>query len=252
MAPVVAIRGGATATTYDTVPTLLGTSDAAPGTTVTVTIGGQTMTSLVQADGTWNATPNSVGVGAWTVGAAAADPAGNVGSATQSLTIAGDAPSGPGATGQTDTPAPSVAPFVMPTSTPAPPGKAKSPTGGGGSIGAAARTTVAGSGSQKVKGTSLSIRTKVHAPAGGRITATARGTVKIKGIKKALKLTTATAKVASGRSATLTLRLKPKSAFRRIRTAVRRRAKVTATITVRIVDAAGNARIVKRTVRLTK
>lgn len=58
---------------------------------------------------------------------------------------------------------------------------------------------------------------------------------------------------------TLTLKLKPKgtrragkAAFKKIKTAVGRGRKVTATITVEIVDAAGHARIVKRTVRLTK
>ena len=39
VSPVVAIDGGATATTNDATPTITGTSDAAPGTTVTVTIG---------------------------------------------------------------------------------------------------------------------------------------------------------------------------------------------------------------------
>ena len=58
VSPVVAISGGATATTSDLDPTITGTSDAAPGTTVTVSIAGQTMTTLLQANGTWNATPN--------------------------------------------------------------------------------------------------------------------------------------------------------------------------------------------------
>ena len=59
VSPIVAITGGATATTNDVTPTIAGTSDAAPGTTVTVSIAGQTMTTLLQANGTWNATPTS-------------------------------------------------------------------------------------------------------------------------------------------------------------------------------------------------
>ena len=61
VAPLVAITGGATARTSDLDPTIAGTSDAAPGTTVTASIAGQTMTTLVQADGTWNATTSFAG-----------------------------------------------------------------------------------------------------------------------------------------------------------------------------------------------
>lgn len=223
VSPVVAITGGATATTNDLDPTIVGTSDAAPGTTVTVSIAGRTMTTLLQANGTWNATPTLVGEGTWPVVASAPDPAGNVGSARQTLTIATDAPT-PGA---------------------------------GGPINAVAKTTVARDGSQKVKGSSLSIGTKVTAPAEGPVVATASGTVKIKGVKKAIKLTSATATVAAGQS--VTLKLKPKgadkaasAAFKKIKTAAKKGKKVTATITVKIVDAAGNTRYVKRMVKLTK
>lgn len=87
LSPVVAITGGATARTNDLSPTIAGTSDAAPGTTVTVSIAGQTMTTLLQANGTWNATPTVVGKGTWAVVASAPDPAGNVGSASQTLTM---------------------------------------------------------------------------------------------------------------------------------------------------------------------
>jgi hypothetical protein len=103
VSPFVAITGGATATTNDLSPTIHGTSDAAPGTTVTVSIAGQTMTTLVQADGGWNTTPTSVGEGTWPVDASVPDPAGNVGRARQVLTIVADAPAGTGtgATGAT-------------------------------------------------------------------------------------------------------------------------------------------------------
>ena len=57
VAPGVSITGGATASTTDSGPTITGTSNAAPGTIITVTIAGQTMTTLLQADGTWNVTP---------------------------------------------------------------------------------------------------------------------------------------------------------------------------------------------------
>lgn len=92
VSPVVAITGGATATTRDVTPTIAGTSSAAPGTTVTVSIAGQTMTTLLQANGSWNATPTTVGEGHWPVVASAPDPAGNVGSASQTLTVVGEAP----------------------------------------------------------------------------------------------------------------------------------------------------------------
>jgi hypothetical protein len=100
VSPFVAITGGATSTTNNLDPTIAGTTDAAPGSTVTVSIAGQTMTTLVQANGTWNATPAPVGEGTWLVVASVPDPAGNVGSARQVLTIATRAPSGSGAAGQ--------------------------------------------------------------------------------------------------------------------------------------------------------
>jgi hypothetical protein len=100
VAPDITIAGGATATTNNVDPTIAGTSNAAPGTTVTVSIGGQTMTTLLQTNGTWNVTPNSaVGNGSWTVLASDADPAGNVGSAKQHLTIAKAGTSGTGSGG---------------------------------------------------------------------------------------------------------------------------------------------------------
>jgi Ice-binding-like/Bacterial Ig-like domain len=88
VSPFVAITGGATATASSLSPTIAGTSDAAPGTIVTVSIAGQTLTTLVQANGTWNATAFPVHEGTWLVVASAADPAGNVGTARQTLTVA--------------------------------------------------------------------------------------------------------------------------------------------------------------------
>jgi hypothetical protein len=100
VAPLIAINGGATATTTDGDPTISGSADAAPGTTVTVSIGGQTMTTLLQANGTWNATPTLVGLGTWPVVASVSDPAGNAGRATQSLRITTPAPIPAGPTGK--------------------------------------------------------------------------------------------------------------------------------------------------------
>jgi RNA 3'-terminal phosphate cyclase len=127
---------------------------------------------------------------------------------------------------------------------------------GGGLINAVATTTVARVGSQKVKGSSLSIATKVTAPAAGRVVANASGTVKIKGVRTAIKLTSATATIAPGQSATLTLKPQgakktAETAVKKIKNAVKRGQRVIATITIKIVDAAGNTRDVMRTVKLT-
>lgn len=105
VSPFVAIAGGASTTSSNADPTIMGSSNAAPGTTVTVSIAGQTMTTLLQSNGSWNATPTTVGKGTWLVVASVPDPAGNVGSASQILTIRLPASSGgtgsTGATGST-------------------------------------------------------------------------------------------------------------------------------------------------------
>jgi hypothetical protein len=271
IAPRVTIDGGGVASTTDTSPTITGTSDAAAGAVVTVSIAGQTIAALVQSTGTWNATPSPVGPGTWTVDVSVADPAGNRGRATQALTVAGQpaplqdgdgdpvptpggdvtappppAPSDPVA-GATAEKAP--APIVVPVPTPSPvsvPGTS-----------AAGRAVVARSARQRLRGTRLSIATKVRAAAAGRLVVTVRGSVRIAGQRRAVRLTTATSRIAAGRSAAATVRPKgtkavAAAAFRRIRTAVRRGRAVTATLTVRVVDAAGNVRTVKRTVRLQR
>jgi hypothetical protein len=97
----------------------------------------------------------------------------------------------------------------------------------------------------------------VTAPAGGTVVATANGRVRIKGVRKAIRLTRATASIAAAQSVTLKLRPKGtsttrKALLRRIRKATNDGKKVTAAITVTIVDAAGNTRVVKRTVRLRR
>jgi hypothetical protein len=85
--PIITIAGGPAQLTNDVTPTFAGTSDAAAGTTVTVTVEGQTLTALVQSDGTWNVTPTALDDGAWPVLASVTDPAGNVGTATEQLTV---------------------------------------------------------------------------------------------------------------------------------------------------------------------
>jgi hypothetical protein len=241
VSPVVVITSAADATTRGGDPTIAGTCDAAPGTTVMVAIAGQTLTTLVQPSGTWNATPTLVGEGTWLVVASAPDPAGNMGSATQTLTIAADRPSPSGAIAQTATPA------LEPT--PAP--------DRGRSLNLAARSTVARGASHKVKGTTLSIGTKVTAPAEGPVVATASGTVRITGANKRIGLTRATVTIPAGRSATLSLRPKgttraAKAALMKIKRATRNGVEVSATITVKLVDADGNTREVTRTVKLTQ
>jgi hypothetical protein len=122
--PAISITGGGSATTDDLAPTITGTSDATPGTTITVTISGQTMTTLLQANGSWNTTPTFVGEGTWSVVASAPDPAGNVGSANQTLTIAVTAdPAPPSETPlpPPSEPPPSAPPPSAPTPTPPPP-----------------------------------------------------------------------------------------------------------------------------------
>jgi hypothetical protein len=254
VAPLVAITGGATASTSDVGPTITGTSDAAPATTVTITIAGQTMTTLLQATGTWNTTPTVVGDGTWTIIASVPDLAGNVGSATQTLKIApasSPAPAGPvvAATPPVVS-APSSTPLVTPTSS-----SASGPTSTAATT--TATTMVASDPTQKLARSMLSIATKVTAPAKGAVVVTASGWVRIAGVRKAIKLRTTTTKVPAGK--TLTLKLKPMgttkvatAAFKKIKTAVNKGKKVTATITLKIVDAAGNRRTVKRTVKLTK
>ena len=244
VSPAIAITGGASATTADATPTVTGTSTATSGTVVTVSIAGQTLTTLVQAGGTWNATPTGVAAGTWAVIATVLDPAGNVGSAGQSLTIGAAGPladaAGTTAAGGADA---AIAP-----STPAPTG--------GGVVDAAAATTIARGGRQVVQRSALSVGLAVTASAQGRVVATASGTVKIKGVAKGLALARATASIAAGRSTTVRLRLAGsrsavRAAFRKIKTAVAAGTQVSARITIRIVDAAGHAREVRRTVRLT-
>jgi hypothetical protein len=115
VAPIIMITGGASASTTSFSPSVSGSTDATPGTTITVTVAGQTLTTLVQPNGSWNATASGVGAGVWLTVATVTDAAGTVGSATQTLTITAGAPGQTGPTG---------------------PSGATGPTGGSGATGA--------------------------------------------------------------------------------------------------------------------
>jgi hypothetical protein len=90
--PVVTIDGGPSVTTNHPTPTIAGTSDAAPGTVVRVSVDSQTLTALVQSGGTWNVTPTALSDGSRTVTASVTDPAGNNTTHSQLLTVNTAAP----------------------------------------------------------------------------------------------------------------------------------------------------------------
>jgi hypothetical protein len=249
VAPLIAITGGTVAATTALAPTITGTSDAAAGTVVTISIGEVSMTALLQPNGTWNATPPGLGEGTWAIAASVADPAGNVGSAAQSLTIAAGVHPASGG-GSIEGRVPALTPDLPPSPFTAPPPAAA------GSVAAPPTATIAGGDSQRVRGSSLWIGTRVTAPATGRVVVTASGTVRIGRVGKAIRLTTVRTAIAAGRSATLKLRPKGtptavRAALVAIKAAAAAGRGVTARITVTIVDAAGGIRKVGRTVRLT-
>ena len=87
-APTLTITGGATASTNRSIPTVSGQTDASAGTRVSVKVGTKTINTVAGADGTWSVTPiAALADGIVTVTATVADPAGNVGTATQRLTV---------------------------------------------------------------------------------------------------------------------------------------------------------------------
>jgi hypothetical protein len=243
--PLVTIGGGATVTTNDPTPTITGTTDADAGTIVHVAIGTQNRTTLVQADHTWDVTATTLADATRTVTASVSDAAGNEGSDTQSLIIDTAVPAATSAGGSPPLAPAAVAPPVI-----APPASTSPLTT------AAAESAVAPSGTRKLKRAALWIGTKVTAPPAGRVIATASGTVRIKGVKRAIKLNRVTRTVAAGGSATLKLRPKgakrvSAAAFNRIKRAVKHGRLVTATIRVRLDDGRGTVHTVKRVVKLT-
>ncbi|MEW5765486.1 MAG: Ig-like domain-containing protein, partial [Acidobacteriota bacterium] len=95
--PVVAIAAPAEgSTTGDSTPTISGTTDAAEGSTVTVTIGAESHTATVQADGSWTLDwPTVLPDASYTVSASVTDPAGNTGSDSNGFTVLATPPSTP-------------------------------------------------------------------------------------------------------------------------------------------------------------
>lgn len=85
--PTVQINGGAAVATQDTTPTIEGTTTALAGRPVTVTVGGQILTTTVQAGGTWSVTAADLAAGTYSVVAKIRDAAGNGGVALQALTV---------------------------------------------------------------------------------------------------------------------------------------------------------------------
>lgn len=91
-APVVSIDGGATRSTNDTTPSISGTTDEPAGKTVTVTVGGQTLSGTVGAAGAWSVTAGALAPGTHLVVASITDASQNTGTASQSLTVDVSAP----------------------------------------------------------------------------------------------------------------------------------------------------------------
>ena len=88
--PVVTITGGATATTTTATPTISGTTDVAVGQPVTVKVAAQTLNTTVQTGGVWSVTAATLANATYEVVATASDAQGNLGTATQTLTVSVD------------------------------------------------------------------------------------------------------------------------------------------------------------------
>jgi hypothetical protein len=140
VAPLITITGGTDATGTSSNPTFSGSTNATPGSTITVTVAGQTLTTLVQPDGSWNATASGVGLGAWQAVVTVTDAAGNVGSAAQTLTITAGTTGGTGAAGATGATGATGAPGATGPTGPAGAPGAPGPTGPKGATGPAGLT----------------------------------------------------------------------------------------------------------------
>ena len=91
-APLVGIDGGPARSTNDPTPMITGTTDEPAGRPVTVTVGGQTLTSTVRTGGVWALSATTLSAGPHDVLASITDPSQNTGTATQVLTVDGSAP----------------------------------------------------------------------------------------------------------------------------------------------------------------
>ncbi|HEY0225039.1 MAG TPA: ice-binding family protein, partial [Mycobacterium sp.] len=86
--PTLTLTGGAGVDTNNSTPTISGTTNVGPSGTVTLTVAGQTLTATPSAvDGSWSVTPTILANGTYPVVVSTTDGAGNVGTATQQLTI---------------------------------------------------------------------------------------------------------------------------------------------------------------------
>ncbi len=86
-APLVSIDGDATRGTKDTTPTITGTTDQSSGAPVTVTVGGQTLTTTSGVGGGWSVTAATLTESPHLLVASVDDKAGNTGTAFQVLTV---------------------------------------------------------------------------------------------------------------------------------------------------------------------
>jgi hypothetical protein len=85
--PTMTLTGGSVQDINNPSPTISGTTDVGTVGVVTVTVAGQTLTTTPALDGSWSVAPTILANGTYPVLAATTDGAGNVGSATQQLTI---------------------------------------------------------------------------------------------------------------------------------------------------------------------
>ena len=85
--PIVTIDGGQSVVTYDLSPTISGTTDALAGQSVKVTVGGQSLLTTVQSDGSWSVTTAPLATGSYVVVAIVRNVAGDGGSARQNITV---------------------------------------------------------------------------------------------------------------------------------------------------------------------
>ncbi len=117
--PALTIDGGPARSTTDDTPRLQGTTTEPSGTTVLVTVGGQSLTATVQSGGAWGVGANTLAVGTYTVLASITDAAQNTGTATQVLQITSTTPVTPPVT------PPVIPPVVPPTAPVYPPSRYK-------------------------------------------------------------------------------------------------------------------------------
>jgi hypothetical protein len=86
--PTVMLTGGGAVDINNSTPTISGATSVGTSGVVTVTVAGQTLTATPSAlDGSWSVNPTILANGTYPVLASTTDGAGNVGSATQQLTI---------------------------------------------------------------------------------------------------------------------------------------------------------------------